>query len=83
MPIPGNLMTTAMAVMPHTDAEQAIKSALLFWDQRRCFGSFQLTDSGSNLSFIFLILLFLPLLCSPDRTVSCARRRPVLCLSVC
>lgn len=82
MPIPGNMMTTAMAVVPHTDVEQAIKAALLFWDQRRGFGSSQLTDSGSNRSFIFLILLFLPPLCSPGRTVSCARRRPVLCLSV-
>lgn len=37
MPIPGNLLTTAMAVMPHTDAEQALKTALSmdvpFWPQ--------------------------------------------------
>ena len=25
MPIPGNLITTAMAVMPHTDAERALE----------------------------------------------------------
>ena len=28
MPIPGNLLTTAMAVMPHTDVDQALKTAL-------------------------------------------------------
>jgi len=28
MPIPGNLLTTAMAVMPHTDVDQAIDAAL-------------------------------------------------------
>ena len=37
MPIPGNLLTTAMAVMPHTDPEQALADALSldipFWPQ--------------------------------------------------
>ncbi|MFW6055064.1 MAG: hypothetical protein ACOC9D_04080, partial [Thermodesulfobacteriota bacterium] len=37
MPIPGDLLTTAMAVMPHTDAEQALEVALSvdipFWPQ--------------------------------------------------
>ena len=37
MPIPGNLLTTAMAVMPHTDVEQALENALSmdipFWPQ--------------------------------------------------
>ncbi|MEW6262901.1 MAG: hypothetical protein AB1641_07465 [Thermodesulfobacteriota bacterium] len=37
MPIPGNLLTTAMAVMPHTDVDQALASALTldipFWPQ--------------------------------------------------
>ncbi|MFP4668499.1 MAG: hypothetical protein ACLFMN_06850 [Desulfobacterales bacterium] len=37
MPIPGNLMTTAMAVMPHTDADRALDTALSldipFWPQ--------------------------------------------------
>ncbi len=37
MPIPGNLLTTAMAVMPHTDAERALEVALgmdiPFWPQ--------------------------------------------------
>jgi hypothetical protein len=37
MPIPGNLMTTAMAVMPHTDVGQALDQALSldipFWPQ--------------------------------------------------
>ena len=28
MPIPGNLRTTAMAVMPHTDSGQALEAAL-------------------------------------------------------
>jgi hypothetical protein len=28
MPIPGNLLTTAMAVMPHTDTEAALDAAL-------------------------------------------------------
>ncbi len=37
MPIPGNLLTTAMAVMPHTDVDQALNAALSldvpFWPQ--------------------------------------------------
>lgn len=37
MPIPGNLLTTAMAVMPHKDVERALKTALSldvpFWPQ--------------------------------------------------
>ena len=37
MPIPGNLLTTAMAVMPHTDASQALDAAMSldipFWPQ--------------------------------------------------
>ena len=37
MPIPGNLLTTAMAVMPHTDPKQALDAALSldipFWPQ--------------------------------------------------
>lgn len=37
MPIPGNLLTTAMAVMPHKDVERALETALLmdipFWPQ--------------------------------------------------
>ena len=37
MTIPGNLLTTAMAVMPHQDIEQALKLALImdipFWPQ--------------------------------------------------
>ncbi|MCP3871570.1 MAG: hypothetical protein GY699_00225 [Desulfobacteraceae bacterium] len=37
MSIPGNLLTTAMAVMPHTDVDQALKAALSldipFWPQ--------------------------------------------------
>jgi len=37
MPIPGNLLTTAMAVMPHTDSNQALDAALSldipFWPQ--------------------------------------------------
>ena len=37
MPIPGNLLTTAMAVMPHTDVERALQVALSldipFWPQ--------------------------------------------------
>ncbi|RJR26382.1 MAG: hypothetical protein C4582_01845, partial [Desulfobacteraceae bacterium] len=36
-PIPGNLLTTAMAVMPHTDVERALQTALSldipFWPQ--------------------------------------------------
>ena len=28
MPIPGNLLTTAMAVMPHRDVDRAIETAL-------------------------------------------------------
>ncbi|MEJ2167307.1 MAG: hypothetical protein P8X90_17400 [Desulfobacterales bacterium] len=37
LPIPGNLLTTAMAVLPHTDPERALKVALSmdipFWPQ--------------------------------------------------
>ena len=37
MPIPGNLLTTAMAVMPHTDVDRALATALSldipFWPQ--------------------------------------------------
>ncbi len=37
MPIPGNLLTTAMAVMPHTDIDRAMEAALTvdipFWPQ--------------------------------------------------
>jgi hypothetical protein len=37
MPIPGSLLTTAMAVMPHTDVERALEAALSldipFWPQ--------------------------------------------------
>ncbi len=37
MPIPGNLLTTAMAVMPHTDADRALEVAatmdIPFWPQ--------------------------------------------------
>ncbi|MFP3980266.1 MAG: hypothetical protein ACLFUY_02645 [Desulfobacterales bacterium] len=37
MPIPGNLMTTAMAVMPHTDVDRALDAAMSldipFWPQ--------------------------------------------------
>ena len=37
MPIPGNLLTTAMAVMPHTDVDRALDVALSvdipFWPQ--------------------------------------------------
>jgi hypothetical protein len=37
MPIPGNLLTTAMAIMPHTDVDRALKMALSldipFWPQ--------------------------------------------------
>jgi hypothetical protein len=28
MPIPGNLLTTAMAVMPHTNVDKALETAL-------------------------------------------------------
>jgi hypothetical protein len=37
MPIPGNLLTTAMAIMPHTDVDRALETALSldipFWPQ--------------------------------------------------
>ncbi len=40
MPIPGNLLTTAMAVMPHIDVDQALKTALSmdipFWPFKLC-----------------------------------------------
>ena len=37
MPIPGNLLATAMAIMPHTDVDRALNTALSldvpFWPQ--------------------------------------------------
>jgi hypothetical protein len=45
MPIPGNLMTTAMAVMPHTDVDRAIDAALTldipFWPQLPHLSSYE------------------------------------------
>jgi len=45
MPIPGNLLTTAMAVMPHLDADQALKTALSmdipFWPQLPNYSYFE------------------------------------------
>jgi hypothetical protein len=45
MPIPGNLLTTAMAVMPHTDVEKALRTALLldipFWPQLPLFNYYE------------------------------------------
>ena len=43
--IPGNLLTTAMAVMPHTDVERALKMALSldvpFWPQLPHYSYFE------------------------------------------
>ncbi len=45
MPIPGNLQTTAMAVMPHTDPERALEMALSldipFWPQLPNFSYYE------------------------------------------
>jgi len=45
MPIPGNLLTTAMSVMPQTDVEQALSQALSldvpFWPQLPNFSYFE------------------------------------------
>ncbi len=45
MTIPGNLLTTAMAVMPHTDVAQALKTALRldipFWPQLPNFSYYE------------------------------------------
>jgi hypothetical protein len=45
MPIPGNLLTTAMAVMPHTDVDRALASALSvdipFWPQLPLFSYYE------------------------------------------
>jgi hypothetical protein len=45
MPIPGNLLTTAMAVMPHTDVESALEAALSldipFWPQLPNYSYFE------------------------------------------
>ncbi|CAB5115715.1 hypothetical protein D3OALGA1CA_2255 [Olavius algarvensis associated proteobacterium Delta 3] len=45
MPIPGNLLTTAMAVMPHTDVERALETALSvdipFWPQLPNFNYYE------------------------------------------
>ncbi|NNG01929.1 MAG: hypothetical protein HKM93_21255 [Desulfobacteraceae bacterium] len=45
MTIPGNLLTTAMAVMPHTDVDQALRAALSldipFWPQLPNFNYYE------------------------------------------
>lgn len=45
MPIPGNLLTTAMAVMPHTDVDRALETALTldipFWPQLPNFNYYE------------------------------------------
>lgn len=45
MPIPGNLLTTAMAVMPHTDVDRAMAAALSldvpFWPQLPNFSYYE------------------------------------------
>jgi len=45
MTIPGNLLTTAMAVMPHTNVPQALKAALSldvpFWPQLPNFNYYE------------------------------------------
>jgi len=45
MPIPGNLVTTAMAVMPHTDVDQALEAALSldvpYWPQLPNFSYYE------------------------------------------
>ena len=45
MPIPGNLLTTAMAVMPHTDVDRALEIALSldipFWPQLPLFNYYE------------------------------------------
>jgi hypothetical protein len=45
MPIPGNLLTTAMAVMPHTDVDRALEVALSvdipFWPQLPRFSYYE------------------------------------------
>ena len=45
MPIPGNLLTTAMAVMPHTDVDRALEMALSldipFWPQLPNFNYYE------------------------------------------
>ena len=45
MPIPGNLLTTAMAVMPHTDVDRAMQLALSmdipFWPQLPRFSYYE------------------------------------------
>jgi hypothetical protein len=45
LPIPGNLLTTAMAVMPHTDVERALQAALSldvpFWPQLPNFSYYE------------------------------------------
>ncbi|MFZ5568848.1 MAG: hypothetical protein ACOZF0_00480 [Thermodesulfobacteriota bacterium] len=45
MPIPGNLLTTAMAVMPHTDVDRALELALSldipFWPQLPNFNYYE------------------------------------------
>ena len=45
MPIPGNLLTTAMAVMPHVDVDRALETALTmdipFWPQLPNFSYYE------------------------------------------
>ena len=48
MPIPGNLLTTAMVVMPHTEVDKALKTALSvdipFWPQLPTLNLYRKTE---------------------------------------
>jgi hypothetical protein len=68
MTIPGNLLTTAMAVMPHTDVDQALKAALSldvpFWPQLPLYSYYEdmYVQASEHFPGIQLNL--------PDRTLS-------------
>ena len=53
MAIPGNLLTTAMAVMPHTDVQRALDAALSldipFWPQLPNYSYYQDFDGVCQL----------------------------------
>jgi hypothetical protein len=66
MPIPGNLLTIAMAVMPHTDVDRALKTALSldvpFWPQLPNYSYYE--DMYVQTSEHFPGILLDPSMCS-------------------
>jgi hypothetical protein len=75
MPIPGNLLTTAMAVMPHTDVDRALELALSldipFWPQLPNYNYYEdmYVQAAENFPGILLDLEALTLRFSMDKFI--------------